>query len=416
MTVALAEPSVALDEGDVSWSIDPTIVGPASRYPRMAEVREIRPKTLTDDTDEFPAVQDEDLAADEIGDQVAEEPQPEPDRPDFTRPVPAPVFAAPLPAAPSRPDVRIKPDPVKAKPAAPPAPEVSERPEPAQLPASAPAAPSLWSALKLRISGASASAAEDEEEEPPSLAVLVIVGGFAVAATAAAFILSFTMLLLVVKATGWTGWVAHIGPLVPDVAACAAAVMLVARINRFLAWSLLIGSTGMSIVGNLAGHAIESAKPAQPGSTAPPFPEDWIWVGNVFSVFMPVVMAFLVHASMELLAKFLAWNKRQRELEQERLRAEAEEQARVDREEKERREREDAAARAKEAALADLPEPSSRNKEASSEVSVQYGVAHEVHTPARLRTVLTKAGWKPKSETQLKTYCKEIKRQLGVAA
>lgn len=397
MTAAPIESSVALDEGG-EWKIKPNLVGPASAFPRLADVREIwlgstsgTPETVVEEPRGGGA------ETNESGDRKVSGPVRKDTTPEFSEPVKVTAMPAPTSAPAAAPAV-VRLEPVAAaEPAA-----AVEQPD----------SLSLWAAVKQRIAaGGGEAKQEPAEDKPPSLMVLWIVGALAVAATGAAFILSYTMLLLVIEATGWRGEVAQIGPLVPDVAALAAAVMLVSRTKQALAWSLLIGSTGMSIVGNLAGHAIQ--REAETTETAA-FPPAWSWVGDTFSVFMPVVMAFLVHIFMEQLASYLAWCKREREKREEQERLDREAREKAEKAERERREREAQAQAAREEALASLPSPPRKSALVDRETAVQYGVAHEAHTPARLSRVLEAAGWKPRSETTMKDYCREIKHTLGL--
>lgn len=248
---------------------------------------------------------------------------------------------------------------------------------------------SLWEAIKRRI----ANGKQQEQKKPPSLAVIVTTCAFASLSTLFAFTLSYAMLLLVVKATGWTDWVAKLGPAVPDVAALAAAVMLVARVQRSLAWTLLVGSTGMSIAGNLAGHAIQAQKQA----AEEVFPDAWSWVGGAFSIFMPVVMAFLVHASMEQIATYQEWKAIQREKAEQRRQAEEAEQRRQAELEQRRQ-----------ALLEDLPKPPRKGASATQEIAHAYATAHQVTRWRELQRVLKEAGFSA-SESGCKKWMRTLR-------
>lgn len=344
-------------------------------------------------------------------------------KPDFARvPVPRDQSAYAAPAKPTTPKtIRIAPAPTPPRP-----------PEPEPAPAAEQPA-TLRAALLERLAGRRRTKAEDDK--PPSPMVLWTTGAFTVAAVAAAFVLSYAMLLLVIQATGWTNFVGYIGPLVPDVAACAAAVMLVSHTRRGLAWFLLVSSTGMSIIGNLAGHAIQRANNDAAGATV--FPEGWSWVGDTFSVFMPSVMALMIHIFMEQVSSQLAYRKKVKAEVQERQNREAEAKAEAQREadarakadaeaERERREaeakaeaerqRREAEAKAKrDELMATLPQPASKGDTPTKQVGVAYALAFEAFVPQKLADALTSAGWAEGSRSARKIWVGEAKKLADAA-
>ncbi|GAA4891130.1 hypothetical protein [Saccharopolyspora cebuensis] len=252
----------------------------------------------------------------------------------------------------------------------------------------------------------------DADVEPTPIPIIIATGVFAVAATASAFVLSFTMLLLVMEAMGWPPPIAPFGAVAIDVAALAAATFLVTKDGelRRIGWFLLALATGASIYGNLVGHEIAAAKEH---TTA--VPEDMGPVGIFFSVFFPAAMAVLVHCLMSQIATRIAWSKRQRELAAERERREQVEREAAAAAERDRKERAERAAAQREELLGSLPKPDKKGDKASREVGVAYGIAHEVYTPSRLKEVLAKAWWSPASDTAVKQWCAEVKRELGVS-
>lgn len=162
-----------------------------------------------------------------------------------------------------------------------------------------------------------------EPEEPPEMVVLYAVGILTFVTVGAAFTLSYTMLHMVTQAIGWVGFAAAIGPLVPDALAGLAAALLVYRTERAVAWGTLIASTGMSILGNLAGHSIQKAL----GTTVFHLGSEWAWVGDTFSVFVPVAMAVSLHVFLKKLSAHLAFKKAAKKEEAEKRQAIAEQRA-----------------------------------------------------------------------------------------
>lgn len=118
------------------------------------------------------------------------------------------------------------------------------------------------------------------------LSVLLLIAG------AAAFALSFAMIVPVVEAAGWDGSAAWLGPVMIDIAAVAAALMgSVSRNKTFqrTGMALLVASTALSILMNLAGHQLK-AKPEQVQQAV--LAE---LAAVVFSVAVPTVLAALIH-------------------------------------------------------------------------------------------------------------------------
>lgn len=150
-----------------------------------------------------------------------------------------------------------------------------------------------------------------EHEDTPLWAVIVM-AAMLLPLAAAAFTLSFQMIWPVMILAGWSVGVAWLGPVLVDIAAGAGAFMQLAVRNETVQWSgrlLLAASTGLSIVGNLAGHAIE--KP-HPSAAVPPelsgafLPHEWSWVVQAMSIAAPVFVAGLVHAFGHVLVGYMA--------------------------------------------------------------------------------------------------------------
>ena len=419
MLASLSRDAAALDMGGgaVDYSSRGGLLVPSHvaqhDEPELATVRELHPAAT--ETEETPAVDDEPEPAPEP------EPEPEPE-PDFEC-VPSPQSAVAVTARPAVTPTLIKVEPLPPRP----------KPEP---PAPEPASPSVeveaepsageilggwFHRLIKRTFGAKEHAEEAAVTQHTSWFVVVTTSVFAVIATAAAFKISFTTLLLTMEAMGLAE-VAHFGPISIDISALAAAVFLITpgRENKRLGWMFLTFSTGASIYGNLVGHAIQEERGAAPFH----LPEGVLWEhsGLFFSVFFPLAMAILVHAAIKQVNGNL----------EHRKHVKAEESARAEREEKERLE---AVARAKQEAMeaaerkrkADeaaakrdelisaLPTPKRKGEGATKALAVQYGVAHQVHTPATIGRVLEAAGFGRPSETTLKNAGRDIKQYLGVA-
>jgi hypothetical protein len=359
----------------------------------MATVTELHPPTEIADTQPIQRV------------------DPVPDGPDFDQAVPAPrnaaVFVTPPPVKPTV--IRIAPVEVPE-----PAPVTERQPDPE------PAAEIEQQETVGQIVGGFFYRAvrrvfgqKNHEQEAAtqhtSWFVVGITALFALIATAAAFRISFETLLLTMQAMG-LGEVAHYGPISIDIAALAAAVFLITpgRENRRLGWMFLTFSTGASIYGNLVGHAIQEARHVAPFQ----LPSFVIWEqsGLFFSVFFPLAMAILVHASIKQVSGNLEHRKRVKAEEEkaERQRA-AEAKAAA-----ERQARAEAAQAERDELIAALPKPK-RGEVASKAVGVAYGVAHQVTTFAPLRDVLKDAGYKlPASETTVKNWLPEVKEKLGL--
>ncbi|MCI2424312.1 hypothetical protein MOQ72_43660 [Saccharopolyspora sp. K220] len=251
-----------------------------------------------------------------------------------------------------------------------------------------------------------------EPDEPPARVVLVTIGVLAVSAVTAAFILSYTMLHLVTQAVGWTGWVGRIGPVVPDVTAAAAAALLVYRTERGLAWFLLIASTGMSILGNLAGHAIWRGM----GSTLFRLPAEWSWVGDVFSVFVPTGMALLLHVFLKKLSAFLVWRKKEKQQEAAAARRVAEEHAAAEREKARRAKQVAAEQMRREQAKANLRRAPKSGDTPSWQVGKEFALAFEFYNSSDaddLGYELEKKGWARGGFSSRKKWIQLAAKEVG---
>lgn len=344
----------------------------------LAEVRELRPETVETDTDEFAVVDDD--------------PEPETAQaPDFSRPVK--ITAVPMPV-PERTEIRINPTPVAPAPAK----------EPTPPPVETAKRPSLVSLLL----------GEKIEAEVPKSAV-VVAAVFLVPVAFIAFALSFQITLPLIENGGWSGVVAWMGPLLLDAAATAAAIFgtlsrhyLFVRSGRML----LLLATVLSVWLNMDGHAYYASK----------HPDSAKSLAMVsYSIAVPIILAILIHLFGTALGVYLE-QKQERE-RQERAEAERAERERQETErrreaeqqaERERQARAQAARAEQNERIAELPTPK-RGEVATKPVGIAYGVAHEATTFAPLRDVLKDAGYKlPASETTVKNWLPEIRRQLGL--
>ncbi|MER7015298.1 hypothetical protein ABT324_28025 [Saccharopolyspora sp. NPDC000359] len=351
----------------------------------LAEVRELHPATVNTDTDQFPAVTDE----------IEDEPEDEPG-PDFSRSVTVTAMPMPVPAPP-RTEIRMKPVPVE---------PVKQDAEPADETETPKASRTTLVGLLL---------GEKIEAEVPKSAV-VTAGVFLVPVAVIAFALSFQITLPLIKAGGWSGTVALMGPLLLDAAATAAAIFgtlsrhyLFVRSGRLL----LILATVLSVWLNMDGHAFYAKQ--HPGSG-----ESLAMIA--YSIAVPIILAILIHLFGTALGVYL--EQKQEQERREKAEAERAERERLEAERKraaeakaasERKALADAAQAEQDARIAALPKPK-RGEVASKQVGIAYGIAYQAATFAPLRDVLKDAGYKlPASETTIKNWLPEIRKELGLA-
>lgn len=344
--------------------------------------------------------------------------------PDFTS-APPPKREASAVAA-NRKSVTIKPVPS--------APRRNQPVEPSPEPASAPAPPKSggWAKLGALLYDRIAS---PKEEEPVTLSAVITVGAFALAAAVCAFLLSFQMILPVVMAAGWTGFVAYLGPVVIDVAAVAAAFMSV--LSRHPSFTrtgmlLLVSSTALSIVLNLAGHQV---KTDTGGSDPVRVPAGWEWTVNLFSVVVPLLLAWLIHAFGKAITAYMNARSReqaQKAAEEAEAERQAAEQARAEQEAAEadraRVEQANAALATAQQTTPNRAKPQTKSAgtgkgkrkgatkpTATKDVALAVGRRDGICTPAPLRDALDKAGYAPASERAVKGWCAELRKELGTS-
>lgn len=318
--------------------------------------------------------------------------------------------------------------PAPAAPPAPPAAPVSVAPPAPQY-----ATPSGWqrlaAALAVRIAGERGDVARDSGRDRyvPGWTLWPL-GAFTVGAAIAAFILSFQMIMPVVRAAGWTAG-AWLGPIVIDLAAVAAAFMGVAsrhpafvRTGRFL----LVTATGLSISLNLAGHQVVT--PTGAVAAGPVLPPAWDWAVWLFSVTVPVILAVLIHVFGKAL---IAWTTQQAALKEADKKAKAKlaEEAQLAEEARLAAQRAQAAAAApapstpeQVAAETTAPRPArpappdrrARHRTPGAkerkERALEIARAANATTPAAIRDALQAAGVAVPSQSTLENYAKELKQ------
>ncbi|WP_158896003.1 hypothetical protein [Amycolatopsis anabasis] len=173
------------------------------------------------------------------------------------------------------------------------------------------AAMAVIGAQQLRLRRGRPDQMRDEDEDTPYWVVIVMTI-LLLPLAAAAFTLSFQMIWPVMIVAGWSVSVAWLGPVLVDIAAAAGAFMQLAIRNSTVQRSgrlLLLASTALSIVGNLAGHSIE--KPDHADQLPPELrgaflPAKWSWVVEAMSIAAPVFVAGLVHAFGHVLVGYMA--------------------------------------------------------------------------------------------------------------
>lgn len=295
---------------------------------------------------------------------------------------------------------------------------------PSAAPASAPEATSAaWSGCS-RVAHALADRLRRPQQHEAArvqgwtllpLAVLML------AAAAAAFVLSFEMMLPVVVAAGWAlaPW---LGPVLIDLAAVGAAFMHVAsrhavfvRTGRFL----LVVATSLSIVFNLAGHAMKLEAPA-----AAALPGHWHWVVWLFAVAVPVILAVLIHAFGKAL---MAWSAQQPPAGPATAANQPPAGAAPGSENQPSTPGPSPSAAKPTAAAKPATAKRTATKPTTSSApdsrgggGVQRGEALAVGraagavTPARLRDALAEAGWKPPPESTIKRWSRELRDEEQV--
>ncbi|MFC7344616.1 hypothetical protein [Saccharopolyspora griseoalba] len=215
---------------------------------------------------------------------------------------------------------------------------------------------------------------EAEVKEPPEKPILWIIGFLAVSAVTAAFVVSYFFLHLVAEGMGIPGGVSYIFALFPDLMALAAAAMLVFRTERALGWGLLVSFTGVSVAGNLAGHAIQVAR----GTTPFMLPKGWEWVGDLMAVAIPTGMALVLHVFLKKLADFLAFKKAEKKRnEAEKFEAKQQQEAAERKRKQEEAQAAQEAARRKEAQDR-LPQAPTPGATPTGQVAVQFAIAYGI--------------------------------------
>lgn len=391
MTAALA--GAALEEGGAidlgaalkeggAIDLEVQVVGPTSRHPRMAEVRELRPATVNADTEEFPAVEED----------TEPEPEAEPEHEPEFEPEPKPEPEAAQPAVPAA----TLPEPAPA----PPAPTAVGEPEARHTfsPGQRPDAPQHWGegALPIIYWGAMA------------IAFIGQVWGFGPVFgggwwyLAAAVVGGVFELTMITSGDTALNWLAR-GKAKTE---CAA----------FLGISL--GAAGMALYFSITHWA--HINPA-----LMPFFSGAMVAGYALHMLKNGIDAKNARKELRVWEAEMAEAERKRkeaeeaaEAERKRQAAEAEQRRREAEAEAERQKRAaEAEARAAEARK-NLPKaPKQKSKRvASKDVAIQYGLAYEATTPSELTAALAKGEWLPRAESSMKDYCREVKKTLGLTA
>lgn len=185
-----------------------------------------------------------------------------------------------------------------------------------------------------------ARTAPSAEVSDITIAALLVVSAVTLAVSGLAFALSFDMMLEAAKTYGWGENLAKLFPILIDTGAIGGTFMGAISANRtyvHVGRSVLGLTLAASVLFNLVGHDVKGH-----ALLGMPLPDQWKWTGTVAAIFIPVILAYFIHAFSKALKAYV-------DQERERKAAEA---ARAEQARQARDDAADAARRAAEAKAA----------------------------------------------------------------
>jgi len=186
-----------------------------------------------------------------------------------------------------------------------------------------------------------------------TIAALLVVSSVTLAVSGLAFALSFDMMLEAAKTYGWGENLAKLFPILIDTGAIGGTFMGAISANRtyvHVGRSVLGLTLAASVLFNLVGHDVKGH-----ALLGMPLPSQWKWTGTVAAIFIPVILAYFIHAFSKALKAYVDQERERKAAET--ARAEQARQARADAEVAARRAAAAKAAAATAAAERPAPEP-----------------------------------------------------------
>ncbi|SFW11781.1 hypothetical protein [Amycolatopsis australiensis] len=155
--------------------------------------------------------------------------------------------------------------------------------------------------IELRTQRTRTRRATPAEDSDITVGALIVVSVVTLVVCALAFALSFSMMLAAARLYGWNDNLAKLFPILIDVGAIGGTFMGAISANRtyvHVGRSVLTLTLAASVLFNLVGHDVR-------GGTLIALPERWKWTGTVAAVFIPIVLAYFVHAFSKALKAYM---------------------------------------------------------------------------------------------------------------
>jgi hypothetical protein len=274
-----------------------------------------------------------------------------------------------------------------------------------------------------------------------TILALVIVSLVTLAVSGLAFALSFDIMLEAAKKYGWEPGMAKLFPILIDAGAVGGTFMGAISANKtyvHVGRSVLTLTLAASILFNLVGHQIKGS-----ALLGVPLPAEWAWTGTVAAVFIPVVLAYFIHAFSKALKAYVDQVRHKKAIAAARAEADAEAQreaarkaelARIEARVKadaEAKKEADRVARANQPApdpapaKPTLPTPRGPSRKTGTEEprkatiddALRIGLARGINKPSPLKQALTDEGFAlPASPTTVENWCKRLKTEADEVA